>query len=273
MLLKRLVTAAIGIPLFLAVLFTAPPAVFLILILILFLIGTWEAIDLVFPQGTIKEKLLLFAMAILLLYSTLNGRLGEKTIILIIVGLCTFGFISSRTKPIQEVVDRLGRALLLTLYTGILFALPAKIWLDPFGKGWVLLLFMGTWAADSGAYVAGRIWGKHKLLPVVSPGKTLEGVYGGIVVAVIVVFGSGSILANRGLLPPLPGWQRIVLGIAFGLFGVGGDLFESLLKRSAGKKDSGALFPGHGGVLDRFDALLFNGVLVWVLMRSRESWM
>lgn len=117
------------------------------------------------------------------------------------------------------------------------------------GGQWLLFVFVLVWAADVGAYFAGRAFGRHKLAPAVSPGKTWEGVAGGLL-AVAAVLVAGAFWFHRPLLPLL------VLGLAAAAVSVVGDLLESLVKRQAGQKDSGALLPGHGGVLDRVDSLL-----------------
>jgi phosphatidate cytidylyltransferase len=119
---------------------------------------------------------------------------------------------------------------------------------------WVLLFVMGlVWVADIGAYFAGRKFGKNKLAPSISPGKTWEGVAGailGVTVYVVLVWHFGSYFPHREVLPGLllASWWWVCLAVI-------GDLFESAIKRQAGVKDSGALLPGHGGLLDRIDAL------------------
>lgn len=115
---------------------------------------------------------------------------------------------------------------------------------------WVLLLMMGlVWVADIGAYFAGRRFGKNKLAPAISPGKTWEGVAGGMLGVSIYVFIVHAVIPFAALpVILLAGWFWVVLAVI-------GDLFESLMKRHAGVKDSGALLPGHGGLLDRIDAL------------------
>jgi phosphatidate cytidylyltransferase len=110
---------------------------------------------------------------------------------------------------------------------------------------WLVLLVI---AADVGAYFAGRTWGRRKLAPRVSPGKTLEGAFGGLVLVALVAWRGA---AHFGL-PPIP---VIAFGCAVGIFSVIGDLTESMFKRAAGLKDSGALLPGHGGLLDRIDSV------------------
>ncbi len=107
------------------------------------------------------------------------------------------------------------------------------------------------WASDSGAYFSGKTFGKHKLFPRISPGKTWEGWFGGTLAAILV----GYILSRFFLDLNLPQWLGIAVIVS--IFGVLGDLIESLLKRSLQVKDSGTLIPGHGGILDRFDSLVF----------------
>lgn len=117
------------------------------------------------------------------------------------------------------------------------------------GQYWVLYALCIVWAADSGAYFSGRLWGKRKLAPQVSPGKTWAGLWGGLVTAAVLALAAAPWLTrSRGAL--------VLLTLLVALGSVVGDLTESLFKRHAGLKDSGRLIPGHGGVLDRFDSLL-----------------
>lgn len=128
-----------------------------------------------------------------------------------------------------------------------------------FGPGWLFVTLAVAFMSDTGAYAFGRLWGKHKLYPAVSPGKTWEGALGGLVGANIATVGWGSLF----LLPELSIPHAMVLGTVGSLAGQLGDLFESMLKRSYGVKDSGSILPGHGGMLDRVDALLFVGPVVY----------
>jgi phosphatidate cytidylyltransferase len=120
----------------------------------------------------------------------------------------------------------------------------------PAGFCFVVLLLCIIWGTDTFAYAVGRTLGRRKLWPTISPGKTLEGALGGFLAAVLI----GGALAYWLRLPVYHG---VILGALLGVVGQAGDLFESKLKRLAGVKDSGAMLPGHGGVLDRFDSLLF----------------
>lgn len=120
----------------------------------------------------------------------------------------------------------------------------------------VWVMFIGTWASDSFAYFTGRAFGSHKLAPAISPNKTIEGFFGGLIGTIAVVVGLGWLLAM-----PLP--QMAALGAAIAVLGTLGDLVESMMKRQTGIKDSGAIIPGHGGVWDRFDSVLFTAPLVY----------
>jgi phosphatidate cytidylyltransferase len=154
-------------------------------------------------------------------------------------------------------------------YVGLLGALAilTTMWTDPASVGgalwaerrWILVLLAGVWSFDTGAYLVGRAIGRRPFLPWISPKKTLEGVLGGIVVATL---GVALVLAISGS-PPL---EALVLGPLLGVAAQAGDLAESLLKRAAGVKDSGTLLPGHGGILDRVDSILFAAPVLaaWV---------
>jgi phosphatidate cytidylyltransferase len=120
------------------------------------------------------------------------------------------------------------------------------------GPALVLYLFVLIWVADSGAYFAGRAFGRHKLSPFVSPGKTWEGVGG----AVLGVVTAAAAVALSGRIGGVQTISMVLLSMFVTLISIGGDLWESRLKREAGVKDSGTLLPGHGGMLDRIDSLL-----------------
>ena len=132
------------------------------------------------------------------------------------------------------------------------------------GRSWLLFALLTTFATDSGAYFVGRLTGRHKMAPQLSPGKTWEGAAGGLAAAV-------SVALLLSLLPPqylnlgLAWWPPALIGLAIGIAAQAGDLLESGLKRLAGVKDAGALFPGHGGMLDRLDSLLLTIPLVYYL--------
>ena len=150
------------------------------------------------------------------------------------------------------------RARGLKLLAGSLCVVPAWCalgWLHSegeFGPRWTLFAVLLVWAADSGAYFAGSRWGRRKLAPAISPGKTWEGVWGGLATSALLAVAALPLLGlSWGSLPAL-----VLLTVLTAAISVVGDLFESLMKRHSGVKDSGALFPGHGGLMDRLDSLL-----------------
>jgi phosphatidate cytidylyltransferase len=130
------------------------------------------------------------------------------------------------------------------------------------GRDWVYLAMLTTFANDTGAFFIGRAKGKHKLTPTISPAKTWEGAIGGLISAILAAIVIALVL---NLISPFTFkyWQIILLGFLVGLFAQLGDLVESLLKRNMGVKESGNLLPGHGGILDRFDSLIFVGAVVY----------
>jgi phosphatidate cytidylyltransferase len=118
------------------------------------------------------------------------------------------------------------------------------------GAAWALTLVLIVWGYDTGAYATGRLIGRRRMLDHISPSKTVEGLLGGLVAATIAA-GVGALLI--GLEP----WHPLIIGPVVGIAAQAGDLAESMLKRAAGRKDSGSLVPGHGGILDRIDSFLF----------------
>ena len=129
-------------------------------------------------------------------------------------------------------------------------------------SSFVFLAFVVTWACDTGAYIVGSGLGKRPLLPRVSAKKTVEGAVGGMVFAI-----AGAVVARYTFAGYLDLSQSVILGVAAGVLGQIGDLFESLIKRDADVKDTSGLIPGHGGVLDRFDGLLFTGPLLYYYLK------
>ena len=129
-----------------------------------------------------------------------------------------------------------------------------------FGKQVLITLFVCTWGCDVGAYIGGKMFGSVKLCEHVSPGKTVQGFVAGII---------ASLLVNAVAIYffSLPTYPLILIGFICGFFGQLGDLAESLIKREAEVKDSGRVIPGHGGMLDRFDSILFNGLITYLVLR------
>jgi phosphatidate cytidylyltransferase len=167
----------------------------------------------------------------------------------------------------KDSTDRWAWTMAGVLYVGVLLSLLVSLRGMDNGRNWVLFTLLASFASDTTAFFIGRKWGRHKLAPAISPGKTREGAIAGILGAVIISllfvpeqFGS---LANPLYLSPLKYYSAVLLGLAVSVFGQVGDLVESMIKRNMNAKDSGWLLPGHGGILDRMDSVAFAGIVVY----------
>jgi phosphatidate cytidylyltransferase len=201
-------------------------------------------IDAAFPDVLEGSGLLLVAVGIVLVavasFTRPDPRDGLATWM-----ATTFGALYV---SMMAFVLRLGHAAPATPATAPLAALGSE-------RGWVLLLILGVWAYDTGAFLVGRRFGRERFLTHISPSKTYAGLVGGIAATTVVV---GLLLVGLGQ----PIWHAAILGPVTALAAQAGDLAESMLKRAAGAKDSGTLIPGHGGMLDRVDSFLFAAPVV-----------
>ena len=148
----------------------------------------------------------------------------------------------------------MATTLVGVLYLGLPLAILVLTRELPDGAGAVINVLVGVWVFDTASYLGGRLWGKTPIAPRTSPKKTVEGAVIGLAAGVLAVWIAGLYMDW------IEGWQSLILGLAICPAAYLGDLFESMLKRDAGAKDSGRLLLAHGGVLDRFDALLFASV-------------
>jgi phosphatidate cytidylyltransferase len=182
----------------------------------------------------------------------LIGALVIATLGAAILHLVRFG-------ELQTSGSRTGQMVFGFLYIPLLLTPLTLLRRMPNGSDWVFLTLTLTFFCDTGAYAFGRMFGKHKLYPAVSPKKTLEGAAGGLLFA----FVAGA-LAHLWYMPQLSWRSAVVVTVPGAALSMAGDLVESLIKRAEGVKDSGKLLPGHGGLLDRIDALLFSTPYVYL---------
>jgi phosphatidate cytidylyltransferase len=154
--------------------------------------------------------------------------------------------------PLDQSLKDGAMTMLGVLYLGLTLGTLSMTRLLPQGQWLVFFLLLVTWASDTGAYYVGTLCGRHRLVPRVSPKKTVEGLVGGLISAILTAYA-----ARWWFLPELSGLDCLILAILLTFTGLWGDLAESAMKRSAGIKDSGRILPGHGGILDRLDSLLF----------------
>jgi phosphatidate cytidylyltransferase len=257
-----LLSAAVAAPLILALLYYGPPWGFLVLLLAATTIGAVEFFTMVHPgdkAGAGAGVLLTLAvMGALWRWTTDPKALLAMLFLLPFVAL---SFVLVRLRDVGTAALRASAMAFGPLYLGGGMGALALLRRDagPDGASFVVLALMLSWLSDAGAYFAGRFLGKHKLYEAVSPNKTVEGAIGGLAGAV-----AGGLLAHFFYLRSLPLADAILLAIVGGALGQAGDLGESMIKRSFGVKDSGGIVPGHGGILDRVDALLVTGTLSYL---------
>lgn len=166
-----------------------------------------------------------------------------------------------RYNDINIVVSEVGLLALGWLYLPVLLSHMVLLHRFDCGKQWVLLVLIMTMTCDSCAYFVGSAFGKHRLYPAISPKKSIEGALGGLLGAVLT-----AMLGHLWLLPQSSLIDCLMVGLLAGSIGQLGDLFESMIKRYANIKDSGTIFPGHGGMLDRVDSLLFSFPVVYTYL-------
>lgn len=196
--------------------------------------------------------------------ATSNGGVYPEWMIVALAGaamVLLVGALFRRADP-REAPVRVSASAVAWLYCGFTIASVVALRMR-FGFGWTVLAFVATWMNDTLAYFGGRFFGRHKMFPTISPKKTWEGFVGGAIGSVLGAFIALALFPAEWL-PGLTAAGCLVVGGVAALLGPVGDLVESMLKRAAGVKDSGVLIPGHGGILDRIDALLFVGPWVYV---------
>lgn len=190
--------------------------------------------------------------------------IGGAETVYAVAALITVSLFAAAVAGGEPEMEGLVYTLAGIFYVGLMYASFILVRGMPDGNRIVLLVCCSVWGADIGAYYAGRTFGKHKLAPAISPGKTVEGFFGGVVLGFI-----GAALFSAYLLPGADTVMIIAAGLCGSVIGPVGDLSESLIKRYFGVKDSGNIMPGHGGALDRLDALMFAMPVFYVFLILR----
>jgi phosphatidate cytidylyltransferase len=179
--------------------------------------------------------------------------------VLCCVALASFRFLAGGEDPAEKARGA-GLASLGTVYIGGFLSTYPRIITLPSGEHWIFLGLVVVFSGDTVAYFVGKSFGKRSLSPSVSPNKTVEGSLGGLVMSIVLGTGYGALF-----LPGVPPWFISLASVVVGVAGQAGDLFESLLKRAGGVKDSGTLLPGHGGMFDRADAVISAGPVLYLI--------
>lgn len=266
---QRIISGAACVAVLVAVLCLYKTIVWEAAISVLSAIAVYELLSAVgFKKNIFFLSLAVSVAAIIPFASLLGIEMWIAILFAILTVILTLKFHS------QISFEKISFYILATLYVSFSFLCLVYLRNEKYGDGlfYVLLCFGGAWFADTGAYFTGRFLGKHKLSPNISPKKTVEGLIGGIVSNVLLlnlmayvyceimaIYGMGVIYVNYLLLS--------VLAVVVALAGTAGDLIASVIKRQIGIKDYGNLIPGHGGIMDRFDSILFIAPTVYIVTR------
>lgn len=259
----RLATAGAGAPAILALLYFGPAWGFYLLVLPTALIGCSELFAMTHPHDRVAR---IFGVAVaggasIAIYAF--GVQDPRVLLTVLVVVPAMGplFTLLRLGDVSSAALRACALGFGPLFVAVPLTVLSLLRRDfgSEGPGLVVMTLMFAWWGDSGGYFAGRFLGRHKLYAAVSPNKTVEGAIGGLAGSI-----AGALAASLGYLRAVPLSHSIPLAILAGVLGQAGDLGESLIKRSTGVKDSGAIVPGHGGILDRVDALLMASITVYL---------
>lgn len=261
---KRWITALIVIPPVLLIILKSSPLVFAIALIVVALLGLWEYFRIVYTD--LEKKMLALiqaagygfgALAMLSIHYR-NFNLLLLTLALNLITVAIFSILRFRTH--QDAPQVVAKQMFGIIYIPVFLSFLILIRNSVEGPLWIVfILWVVAWG-DTGALYTGTLWGRHKLCPAVSPKKTVEGALGGLLANLI----SGW-LFKLIFFGAMPGTACVLVSLTAGAVGQAGDLFESEFKRAAGVKDSGNILPGHGGILDRIDALLFAAPVAYLL--------
>ena len=261
--LRRLYTAAALIPMVYAIVVLLPGWALTLLLIGVGSIALQELYRISFQARTNHPLVAVGLVAFALVLAHSHIALTLSTVLIAsAIGLVIAMFFLPGARA-QRWTDTLT-AFLGLLYVGVTLSTVVSVRALPAGEWLALFLAVVTWASDSGAYYAGTLWGKHLLIPSISPKKTIEGVFGGLFLAL-----AAALLAQVWFASILSPLDALFLGALITVSGLFGDLFESVIKRRQGVKDSGGILPGHGGMLDRLDSLLFTAptfyyYVIWI---------
>lgn len=261
--LKRWITGLVSVPLLVLLISKGGPFLFAIVITIASMLALWEYFHIVFYKKNKGELGLVpflgFLTAPFIIWAAYMNSY-QTALILIILNLMISALISlQQSKRNSYVSEIVTKQLMGIIYVPLLISHLVLIRNGIDGIVWTYFLLFIVFFGDTGAFYIGSYFGRHKLSPIISPNKTIEGALGGIAANLSV-----GALFKYFFIPRLPWGLSLLFILIIGVVGQVGDLFESKLKRDSNIKDSGSLLPGHGGILDRIDALLFAAPVAYL---------
>jgi phosphatidate cytidylyltransferase len=267
--MKRILTAVVVLPFLIAsILISSLWWVFVLLAAAAMVLGLWEFYLLAKKLKLQPEVAAGYVAGAALITIPLQNDPANVLLVLFVIIAVTIGTliaVTLRGAPFDKMIASVGATLLGVLYIPLLGSHLVALrtgFPQPLSAHLLSFFFLVLMGSDAGAYYTGRTFGKRKLAPSISPGKTWEGVVGGLVAALAM-----AALAHFWFFRELPLKYMLPLAAIMTLLGILGDLVESALKRGAGAKDAATILPGHGGILDRLDSLLFNAPLIYYFAR------
>jgi len=257
--LKRIATATFGLPILIILIIYTTPFYFLLLLAGCILLGLMEFYHLLTKNTTDCSTLAGLGLGLLVSIIFFKGSLPSvpsvpSSLVISLVVIVPFFISLTQAQDFSIVILKVFGTIVGVFYVAWLLSHLLLIRVLPHGKNMIIFLLLVVWTGDTAAFYTGKIFGKHKLSPRISPNKSIEGALGGMFGSIIV-----SAVAHFTFLKQINLANSISLGFLLNVFGQLGDLTESLLKRGFRVKDSGTLIPGHGGILDRIDSILFAG--------------
>lgn len=249
--LKRIITTLIATPLLIAIIWYGPRSVFLLVILATVAISLLEYYALAGKTDLSLPVYFGILLGSLIVLSSYNFSFPYILAVLFLVTALSLAYYLFNYEPHPKVIYSMGVFITGLVYVAFFLSHLVLIRHLAMGRIWILFLLAVVFAGDAGAYCVGVLLGRHKLYPRVSPGKTIEGAIGGLAASI-----GAAYLMSIYFFPWITVRQVIFLALSLGITAQIGDLVESMFKRSAQVKDSGKLFPGHGGMLDRIDGVI-----------------
>jgi len=262
---KRVITSIVLVPILYIIVWELPAGYFAGLALLAAVLGQHEFYQMDRARGKKPLALLGMALGAIIILEFTHPLLPGVAKLTLTAGLLVIMLARLFSEqPVEGAGEDIAATLLGVMYVALLFGYQVGIRLGPSGKQWLVLMYLVIWASDTGAYYVGTAFGRHRLYEKISPKKSIEGLVGGVLASVIV-----ALICRIWFLHSLHIGDAVFLGVILAIVGTLGDLVESLLKRSSGVKDSGTLIPGHGGILDRMDSMLFAAPVLYYYLRMR----